>query len=124
MKVLLTYQDRLYKYYFNIKYTISLIDYIFLNQLIKKKDLYIDIKKISLIKIYNLDIKKHNVYEYTIILIYISNENDKIILIYREIHIINDLSTKALINIDIIKLKRIILNIDKNLTIIKSYNLL
>ena len=70
-------------------------------------------------------IKKYNIYEYTIILIYIPGKNNnKITLIYREIYIINNLFVKALININIIKSKEIILNIIKNLATIKFYNLL
>ena len=49
------------------------------------------------------------------------SNNSKVILIRREIYIIDDLSTKALININIIKSKEIVLNTFKNLTIIKSY---
>ena len=53
------------------------------------------------------------------------NENsNKVILIRYKIYIINNLSIKALININIIKLKDIILNTNKNLIIINSYNLL
>ena len=40
---------------------------------------------------------------------------------YRKIHIINDLFIKIFIDIDIIKFKVIVLDINKNLIIIKSY---
>ena len=49
------------------------------------------------------------------------SNNDKVTLIRREIYIINNLSIKALIRINIIKSKNIILDIFKNLTIIKLY---
>ena len=46
------------------------------------------------------------------------------ILIRREIYIINNLSIKTLINIDIIKLESLILNIYRDITIISFYNFL
>ena len=73
----------------------------------------------------SLDIKGYNIYKYIIISIYIFNKDrSKLVLIYYKIYIIDNLSIKIFINIDIIKLKDIILNINKNLIIIKSYNLL
>ena len=124
IKMLLIYQDRLYEFCFNIEYIISLINYAFLNQIIKKKDFHIDIKKISPIKIRKLNIKKYDICEYIIIFIYIfnENENNNVALIRREIHIVDDLFVKAFIDINIIKFKTIVLNINKNLIIIKSYN--
>ena len=102
----------------------SLIDRVFLNQLIKDGDLYIEIKKTFLIKVRELDIKEHDACEYIIIFIYISSCNDeKIVLIRREIHIVDDLSVKALIEIDIMKSEVIILDIVKNMTIIESCNI-
>ena len=53
-----------------------------------------------------------------------NKNNIKIILIYRKIDVINNLFIKVFINIDIIKLEDIILDINKNLIIIDSYNLL
>ena len=73
--MLLIYQNHLYEFYFDTKCIISLIDRIFFNQIIKKDNLHIDIKKISLIKIRELNTRKHNVYEYIIIFIYIFNKN-------------------------------------------------
>ena len=73
------------------------------------------------IKVSNIDIKEYNICEYAIISIYMPSNNDKVILIYREIYIINNLSIKALIKINIIKSKNIILDIFKNLTIIELY---
>ena len=60
-----------------------------------------------------------------IVLIYVpSKNNSKVTLIRREIYIIDNLSTKALIRINIIKPEGIILNTNKDLIIISSYNLL
>lgn len=67
-------------------------------------------------------IKKYNIYKYAIIFIYIFNNNNKVILIRREIHIIDDLSIKIFININIIKSETIIFDIDKNLVIINFYD--
>ena len=74
-----------------------------------------------LIKIRELKTKKHKIYEYIIISLYLPNQNNKIILIRFKIHIINDLSIKILIDINIIKLKIIVLDTNKDLIIIKSY---
>ena len=122
--MLLIYQDRLYEFCFNIEYIILLINRVFLNQIIKKKDFYIDIKKILSIKIRELNIKKHNVCEYIIIFIYIfsESENGNVALIRREIHIINDLFIKTLIDINIIKFKTIVFDINKKFAIIKFYD--
>ena len=100
----------------------SLIDRVFLKQLINE-GLYINIKRTSSIKIRELNIKEHNVCEYVIILMYIlSSSGEKITLIRQEIHIVDDLSVKALIEIDIIKLESIVLDTSKNLIVIDSYN--
>ena len=79
-------------------------------------------KRISFIKIRELDIKEHNACDYAIIFIYIFDNNKKVALIRRKIYIIDNLFVKALININIIKFKAIILDISKNLAIIKFYN--
>ena len=90
IKMSLIYQSRFYEFCFDIECIISLIDRAFFDQIIKKDDLYIDIKKIFLIKIRELNIKKHNVCEYIIIFIYLFNKSGNIALIRRKIHIINN----------------------------------
>ena len=121
VKMLLIYQNRFYKYYFDTGYIISFIDKAFFYQIIKKNGFYIDIKKISFIKVRDLGIKEYNVCEYTIIFIYISNnDNDKIALIRREIHVVDNFLTKTFIDIDIIKFEAIVLDINKDLIIIGS----
>ena len=67
-----------------------------------------------------MGIKKYKIYNYIIIPLYLFNQSDKVILIYYKIYIINDLFIKIFIDIDIIKFGTIILDIDKNLIIIKS----
>ena len=86
--------------------------------------MHIELKITTFIKIHKLETKKHNVCEYIIILIYIFNNNNKITLIRREIHIINNLFIKTFIKINIIKLKDIVFNINKNFIIIELYDLL
>ena len=61
--------------------------------------------------------------EYIIIFIYILDNNSRIIFIRREISIVDNLSTKVFIKMNIIKLKTIILDINKDLIIIEFYNL-
>ena len=71
-----------------------------------------------------ISIKEYNTYEYAIILIYIPSPDGKVTLIRREIYIVDKLSTKVLISIDIIKPEGIILDTTKDLITIGSYNLL
>ena len=98
----------LYNLYFNIKYIISLIDRVFLN----KTHSTIKVKKIStLITIKEINSNKHEVSEYIRIKIYFSNKNKITILIKREFYIIDNLTTKTLIKINIIKSKDIILDL-------------
>ena len=125
VNISLTYQDQLYKYCFDTDCTISLIDQAFFNQILKKANdkLQIDIKRTSPIRIRDLGTKKHNACEYTIIPIYIpDSDSNKIALIRRKIHIVNNLSAKTLIDIDIIKSEEIVLDIDRDFATIESYN--
>ena len=127
MNVSFIYQNKFYEYCFNIDYIIFFINHIFFNLIIKKINdkFHIDIKKISFIKIHDLNINEYNICEYAIIYIYIFNKNnDKIVLIRREIHIMNNFFAKILININIMKFKEVVLDINKNFIIIEFYNLL
>ena len=72
----------------------------------------------------SLDINKYNTCEYVIIFIYILSKNSKIALIRREFYIVDNLSIKILIKINIIKLEDIVLDTNKDLTIINLYNFL
>ena len=58
------------------------------------------------------------------IFIYKLNKNDNVALIRREIYTVNNLFIKAFIDINIIKLKIIIFNINKDFVIIKFYEFL
>ena len=85
----------------------------------------IKIKRILLfIRVCDIDIKKYKIYDYTIISVYILSSDGKVVLIRREIYIIDNLSTKALIEINIIKSKDIILDISRDLIIIDFYKAL
>ena len=97
----------------------SSIDRAFLNQIIKEGGIHIDIKRMpSPIKVRGIGIKEHNACEYAIIPMYILGPNGKVALIRRKIHIVDELSAKALISIDIMKPKGIVLDTNKDLAII------
>ena len=64
-----------------------------------------------------IDVNMHDINEYIRLQMYLSNKND-IAKIKREFHIVDDLIIKALIDINIIKSKNIILDIGKNVIII------
>ncbi len=123
MKISLSINGVLYNFYFDIGYTINLINRLFLRKLIELS-LYIEIYKIpTTIKVRGLGSSKYNTTEYIIVSIYIPSK-DGITLIIKELYIINNLLIKVLININIIKLKGIIINIGKNIVIIILYNAL
>jgi hypothetical protein len=93
---------------------------VFLKKLIEL-GLKIEIRKIFIIiKIRGLGSSKYDADEYTVVSIYILNK-DGVILITRELYIVNNLSAKIFIGVDIIKSKDIILNTRKNLIIITLY---
>ena len=98
----------LYNLYFNIKYIISLINRTFLSE----NHSTTKIKKIStLIIIKEINSNKYEISEYIRIKIYLFNKNKIITLIRREFYIIDNLIVKTLIEINIIKLKEIILDL-------------
>ena len=106
--VKLFFLELLYNLYFNIEYIMSLINRTFLS----KNYSTIKIKKISiLIIIKEINSNKYEVSEYIKIKIYFFNKNKIIILIEREFYIIDNLTIKTLIEIDIIKSKEIILDL-------------
>ena len=72
----------------------------------------------SPIKVRGLGTKKHDVHEYTVILMYIPGNSNKVALINHKIHIVDELSAKALIGIDIMKPEAI--DTGKDLVIIES----
>lgn len=99
----------------------SLIDRVFLNQLIIEGGIQIEIRRISsLIKVRGLGTKEYDTRKYVIVPMYIFSNDNKVALIRREIYIVDNLSAKALIGIDIMKLEGIILDINKDLVIIES----
>ena len=74
-----------------------------------------------LIIVKDINNKKHNVNKYVKIKIYLSNKNDVIILIKRELYIVDNLTIKTFIKINIIKFKNIILNLEYNIIKINVY---
>ena len=80
------------------------------------------IKKIStVINIKGINNKKYNVSEYIRLKLFFYELAD-IALIEREFHIVDDLTITVLIDIDIIKLKRITLDFGNNTAIFGYYN--
>ncbi len=65
--------------------------------------------------------KKYNTSKFTKIPIFFKSLNGIVILIEYKFYIIDGLSTKVLITIDILKPKRIIINFRDNLIKIRSY---
>ena len=121
VKISLTYQGKLYEYCFDTGCTMSLIDRAFLKQIMAEGGVKIEIKRMSSpIKVRGLGTKEHDACEYAVIPMYIPGKDNKVALIRREIHIVDDLSAKALIGIDIMKPEGIILDTNKDLVAIGS----
>ena len=79
---------------------------------LRKNYLDAKIKKISTsIIIKEIKNKRYEVNKYIRIKIYLSNKNSLIALIKREFYIINNLTAKALININIMKSKDIVIDL-------------
>ena len=79
------------------------------------------IKKIStLIIMRGINVNMYNINEYIRLQMYLFNKND-IVKIKKEFYIVDDLAVKAFVDIDIIKSKDIILDIEKNVIIIDLY---
>ena len=114
----LFFLNLLYNLCFNIKYIISLINKTFLSENYSTTE----IKKISTsITIKGINSNKHEISEYIKIKMYLSNKNKIIVLIEREFYIIDNLTTKTLIEIDIIKSKEIVLDLQANIIRIDIY---
>ena len=80
------------------------------------------IKKIStIINIKDINNKKHNVSEYIRLKLFFYKLAN-IVLIEREFHIVDNLTVTALIDINIIKSKRITLDFGNNIAIFECYN--
>ena len=98
----------LFDLYFDTNYIISLINRIFL------RENYLDtkIRKISTsIIVKEIKNKRYEANKYIRIKIYLFNKNNLITLIKREFYIINNLTTKALIDINIMKSKDIVIDL-------------
>ena len=105
-----------YKLCFDTKYIINFIDRKFLLEVFPN----IVIKKMSiLITMKDIDVNIHNVNEYIKLQMYLFNKND-IVKVKKEFHIVDDLIIKTLIDINIMKSKDMIFDIEKNVMIIDS----
>jgi len=101
----------------NIDCIMSLINRSFL----KKQISDILIKWISLlIMIWELRTKTHYYNEYVILTIYLPNNNDWLAVIIKEMHIINNLKIKMLVDIDILVLKNIFIMLLSRKAIVSS----
>ena len=84
-------------------------------------------KIITLISIKKFKIFKYRTNEYVIVSIYFSkkkkNENVVMIKITRETHLVDDLKINMFINNDFIDLKKIVIDVVKEVAHIKSYNI-
>jgi len=95
----------------------SLIDRSFL----KKQILNILIKWISLlIMIWELRTEIHHYDEYIILIIYLLNNNDQLTVIIKEMHIINNLKIKMLVDINILVLENIFIMLLNRKAIVNS----
>ena len=107
----------LYDLYFNTRYIISFIDRVFLLKIYSNAK----IKRISiLIIVKNIENRKYNISEYIKLKIYLLDKNE-IVVIERKLHIVDNLIAKALIDINVIKLERIVIDLENNLIKIDEY---
>ena len=88
-----------------------------------------EIRKIlSSLRVKELDSTMHNIDKYMLILIYLldlkRNDYKALTYIIREIYLINNLKVNLLIRNDIIKSKKIILNVSKNEVYINNYDII
>ena len=90
--------------YLNFEYAINLINRIFLIK--THLELFIKIM-INFVIVREIGFNKHKTSKYVIILLYFPDENVIVMLISREIHIVDDLKTNVLININIMILEKI-----------------
>jgi hypothetical protein len=74
----------------------------------------------TLIKVRGIRSKKYNANKYTKLLIYIPGNNSTT-FIKRELYIVDNLLVKALNRVNILKPKGIIIDLNRNLIIIRSY---
>ena len=81
----------------------------------------VEIKRISiLIIVKDIESRKYNISEYVKFKIYLLNKNE-IVIIKRELYIVDNLIIKALIDINIIKLERIVIDLENDLMKIDAY---
>ena len=80
-----------------------------------------EIKRISiLIIVKDIESRKHNISEYVKLKIYLLDKNSTAV-IERELHIVDNLTVKALIDIDIIKPERIVVDLRNDFMKVGAY---
>lgn len=106
-----------YNLCFDIRYIISLVDRAF----IRETCFNVEIRRIlTFITIRDINSKKHSTNKYVKLKLYLLEKNE-IALIKRELYIVDKLTIKALIEINIMKLEGIIVDLRKNVIRIKVY---
>ena len=84
-------------------------------------------KILSRLRVKELNSIIHNIDEYILVLIYLldlkKNNNKALIYIIRKIYLINNLKVNLLIRNNIMKSKKIMLDVSKNEAYINSYNI-
>ncbi len=114
-KLMLTAKEKLIC--LNTGCIMSLINRSFL----KKQISNILIKWISLfIVIQELRTKTHYYDEYTVLIIYLPDNNDQLAIIIKEMHIVNNLNIKMLIDINILILENIFIMLSSRKAIVSS----
>lgn len=119
IKVCFQWQGETYEICVDTGCTMSFINRKFLKQLMEA-GLITEIKKMPTpMTVRDLDTNQHDASEYALVFIYLS-ENKGTTLITREIHIIDNLSAKTLIEIDIMKPKCMMLDLQRDVMMVGS----
>ncbi len=74
------------------------------------------------IQIKDIEVKTHQCEKYTNLVIYLSDNKIRTVIIEQKIHIVKDLKTKMLVSLDILSLKKIFIMMNNTEAVIKSCN--
>jgi len=92
-------------------------------EFLMKQALKITIKQMLLsIQIKDIEVKTHQCEKYTNLVIYLSDNKIRTVIIEQKIHIVKDLKTKMLVSLDILSLKKIFIMMNNTEAVIKSCN--
>jgi len=76
----------------------------------------------SSIQIKDIEAETHQCEKYVNLVIYLSDDKTRIIIIEQEVHIVKDLKVKMLISLDILSLKKIFIMMNNIKAVIRSCN--